>query len=480
MKELQVNLGDVLLKILLKWRAFLVCIIIAGVALGILGMAKNSNNGAQVQEPVSIVTLDSLKNALPVSEQESVELAAEGYLSIKKLLDAKTEHYNHSIKEQIEYDNIAVSSVTYRIDTKDEAVYPVVSVKDVTNDILKLYMKKVLSTDTYEYISSEMGWDLDARCVKELITLISESDELFSIQVIGREREEAEAVAAIMKSKIDEATVAVKESFPDFEISIVDEVFNIKEDTNFLNDKKEMLNEFSLLKNDMAAIEASISGNQVAYFSALVNGIPESATNPENVPTEPAGGVAIDFKYIIIGCFLGAVLCLVYVLCKYVFSGSLRNSKEMMPLIDANTLGEIYISGDKKKFMKVVDCFIYKMFGVADVENNENVELVCSNIRVSMKKKNLQKVCLVTSCESEAMKNVLEELKDKVSSETLEADFGLNVLKNAEMLEKMLMADGVVIVEKENVSKYIDIQRMSELCAMHQIPILGGVVVNEI
>ena len=55
---------------------------------------------------------------------------------------------------------------------------------------------------------------------------------------------------------------------------------------------------------------------------------------------------------------------------------------------------------------------------------------------------------------------------------------GKSVVYDPESLERMVSADGVVLVEMVDASPYADIQKELELCKMYKIPVIGSVVLE--
>lgn len=482
MADTGMSFGDVILKILLKWRTFLISMIIVGVIFGIVGFIRNSGNESQMQEPVGTTTLDSLRAPLAESEQKSIELAADNYLLLQELLEEKEEHLRHSIRMKIDYENVSVMTVTYRIESKNQAVYPIMNIEDVTSDIIDLYLKKVLNNDTYEMIISETGWDVDADCVKELIATEKGVKELFTIQVIACNEDECIKMISVIKSRIDEVTKAVSENYGEYDIALVNELYSENVNTELLREKLNRNNEIIAIKSEMDAIDDVLSAEGLAYYEALVNGSSENSVAQENVEGAETNSstLGLDLKYVLVGVVAGGALVFIYVLFMYMCSTRLHTAEELTQLIGVTVLGSVCKDSKKKKIMQFVDNFIYRLFGIMKSNEEEQIEIVSSNIRVAMKKRAYQKVCLVTSCNDEDVEKVIEELNAKTCGDLIEVHAGVDVLKNAEMLEKMLMSDCVVIVEKESVSKYMDIKRVAELCETHQIGILGSVVVKEL
>lgn len=484
MKELEVNLVDVILKLLLKWRTILVSIFIVGAVGAIFGAIGSSQTKGPSQSESTVVTVDSLKEELTEEEQEGVLLVVENYQNLEEMLEVKEEHNSHSIMSQIDYNNAPSIRMTYHIATNKQAIYPVMSIKNDTNNVIELYVKKVLNSDTYNYISKEMGWDIDTRCVHELISLERGTDELFTIVIVARNEGECAEMASIIKSKINEAIPLVNDVYAEYDITLVDEIYNETYNENILTYKKEKKDELSAIKNEMLNIKTMLNEKQLKYYDALINGIPETDTALKDIEQKESNTntrSAVNIKYIVLGSVFGAVLSLVYVLAQYLFSSTLRNDKDILALTNRQIFGNVYEENEKKKILSVVDKFIYRLFGVSDIGEKSNAkEMILSNIRISMKKKNLKKVYLISSCNDKNVENVLNGLAQKIQNESYEAIVAIDILRNVEKLEEILMAECVVIVEKENTSKYADIKKLVEVCEMHQVTVLGNVVVKEV
>lgn len=480
MEDIEMSFKDLILKMLLKWRTFLISMVIMGVVMGIVGGIVSSDDESQAQESVGAITLDSLKEPLSESTQKNIELAAENYLILQEMLKQKELHLNHSIKMKIDYKNVSTMAVTYRVESKNQAVYPIMSVNDVTSDIIDLYSKEVLSNVTYDRIISETGWDIDTECIKELLITEKGAKELFTIRVMACNEEDCVKMISVVKNRIAESTKDISENYGQYDITLVDELYSEEVNSDILWGKQNRNNEIIALRSEMETLDDNFNAENLAYYEALINNGVNRVQENEGETETSSNVLDVNLKYVLLGFVIGAVLVFIYVLFMYMCSTRLHTSDELPQLTNATVLGHIWIDGKKKRFMYFVDEYIYRVFGYSKTNEEDQIEFVCSNIRVAMKKRNYQKICLVASCDDDDIREVMEQLNNKTYDALTEVYIGVDVLRNAQMLQKMLMADCVVVIEKESVSKYMDIKKVTKMCELHQVDILGNVVLKEL
>lgn len=54
----------------------------------------------------------------------------------------------------------------------------------------------------------------------------------------------------------------------------------------------------------------------------------------------------------------------------------------------------------------------------------------------------------------------------------------MSIVYDPESLQKMSESDGIVLVEKIDSSRYINIKKEIDMCILNQIPIIGSVVIE--
>lgn len=480
MEEMELSFKDIALKIFLKWRFFLSIMLVCGIMFGIIGFAKKTDSEIEIQDSNMDISLDSLKSVLEESAQLEIELAAEKYLTLKAFLEEKEKHLDHSIKMKIDYEKVPSLSVTYYVELEEQIRDSQVISED-SSDIIDLYFKKVLNNDTYKEILTELGENIDYICVSELIEVEKGAKDLFTVKVIASNKDEVEIIASIVKNRLEESTKSIKDSYGEHNITCVDEMYSDDICVELLQEKQTRISEIQGIRSEMAAIDDVFGVEGVAYFDALINGDKETTKVQENSEgTEISSSIAsVNYKYILVGFVIGGFIALAFVIIKYVCSTCLRNSEEITKLTGVKVLGNIHIDDNKKRIMHFVDQYIYRIFGFEENKEDMEIDIISSNIRVAANKKKLQKVSIVTTCNDESVEKLIEKINYKIESDIFECHKGLDVLRNAEMLEKMLMTNGVIIVEKENTSKRIDVKKIVELCDIHQVPVIGAVVLKE-
>lgn len=478
MGDMEISFKDLLLKLLLKWRLIIICMLVAGILFGGIGVVNYSSGADQQNLAEGTVTLESIKATLSEVEQKNIELVAKNYSLLEKILASKEEHLKHSIRMNVDYQKVPVMTLTYRVETREQDGYSDVSAEDITSDIIDLYLKKLLSSDTYEMIISENAWDIDAECVKELITTEKGIKELVTLQLMASCEEECIKMSSIIKHKVDTIAQDVKAFYGEHNILLVDEMYTENANTDILREQQTRNNELIAIRSEMDVMDDAFTGPVLSYYNGLVSGtlVNSTAQSDTEMPQSNVGVVRAGIKYALLGSVIAATLVVAYVMFTYMFSSRLHSQEELTQLTRTTVLGSVNTSPEKRKFMKCIDRFICKKFEI--LNEGKEIELVCSNVCVSMQKKNYQKICLVTSTEDSDVQQVVAQMQEKIQKGLVEVYEGIDILKNAMKLEKMLLSDCVVVVEKENASKCAEIKRVVELCETHQVDVLGSVMLR--
>ena len=104
------------------------------------------------------------------------------------------------------------------------------------------------------------------------------------------------------------------------------------------------------------------------------------------------------------------------------------------------------------------------------------IEMICISIKAMCAKKGIHKLCLTGTYSHEMAEQVKEQICSALSEELHEIYYAGSIVTEPKALEKVTEAQAVVIVEKEDASMSAQISRQIDLCNMHDVAIIGSVV----
>lgn len=500
-EERIIDFGEMIKKILLKWRAILIWILIGAISFNALGILKSYK---KVQAEIEAATAAAL-----AEEEDKDELAKfRELLNGREISEVKTaieankvyrrdylellEYNQNSIRMKVNSNNVPTMVVQYYIDNHYEAVYPVIEQKDTTEDIIVSFCNALLNNDIYNKIISELNWDIKPGYVEEIISAELIGSSILSISVIAENEEFCEAITQIIEEEINNVTPQIQQIYGEFEIE--ETVRSYKEQINedIYEEQKARATETNNLKTYMNNLTNGFSENQKAYFNGLLDRIvskknadEEQIIEVEEIIEEadeitPAKMQYIHIKYIICGGILGIFVVCCWVIVWYVFSSKLQVADDMVCLYRIPVLGELK-ENKKKRLMCGVDHFILSLFGVkySNVSNEKRIQTICEEIRLIADKENLKSIYITGAFCDDEIQQYVGLFKESLKAEVQIFSGDSYVLNDHKALHSMANSDGIVLIEKLGKSRYKDISRLIEKSKLHKVPVIGSVVLVE-
>lgn len=456
-----------------SWWKILIAMAIFAVLLGGYSYYKNVRGlaAAEAEENRKEEQEDeTLAQILAVNEEEILENSGlnekaadevlyytNKYYYNKKQYERQIAYLQDSILMQMDPNN--VWTITLYYDLSVPAAAEGVMGQSSDSAIAASYIAKVSNAKTYDLIAGELGADIDSSYFAEVITgscLDSLSDVEDVTVLSGKEdmkiliryvdQPGCEKIAEIIKERIASVNGDVVSEVGNHQITLVGEREEQKSDPELLNDQKNAIAALGNLSDSVISARTNIEASEEGVFNELVeyyqlrdaekeNAIQStvSTENQEDLDEEdeilnkeeeqePVSQAKpqISKKYVALGLFLGIFVVAVYEACKYFFSHTLKQKRE---LEDAYGL-TVYDSRDK-----AVITFV---------------------MRSKREKNGWKKIYTASSRRNPA--------------------------QDEEELQKLMEADAVMLEEKLNVSSHLEIAGLLELCKNLEKPVIGAVV----
>lgn len=454
-----------------SYKKMIVVMIVFAVLLGGLSYYKNAKGLAAIREAEKNGKEEQAAGGEEIAAASEEEILEESGLSQKAadevLYYTNKYYYNQkqyyrqlsylrdSILMQMDPNNVWTITLYYDLAVSDSALSGNGKLSDST--IAASYTAKISNDEVYGKIAEELGADIDCGYFAEVVTVsgldsLSDVDDVTVIsgkedmKIVIRYSDQAgcERIAGIIKEQIDASKADVSAEVGSHRISLVGEREELKSDPELLNDQKNAISALGNLSDNVISARTSIETNEEDVFyklleyyelqdakkaSAIQSALTEEGAADEEAEeelTETGDGTEtvikprVSMKYVALGLFLGIVLTAAWEACKYFFTDTLKQAKE---------LEEGYgLSVYDSKAPAIVDFVI----------NNKK------------EREGYQKICTVSSGEINA--------------------------GDEETLKKLMDADAVMVREKVGVSLHKEIAKLLDLCRKLEKPVIGAIV----
>jgi capsular polysaccharide biosynthesis protein len=485
--ELTISLKDMFCRILLRWRLMIAGMLIGAVVLGGVGYLKNAGAATKNTESTEAdveKVVEKYEAELSEADQQVVKAAYNAYTAYQKSCKFIEKYNENSVKMKLNANQLPTLRLQYLVNTHYEAIYPVVEAKDLTLDIINSYVMKIKNRDVYEKIAGTLTDETDAAYIEELIS-VERQEDLFWVTVHGMSEKDCQAMIDIIKKTIDQETVGLKKMYGEYDIILADESYSEYANSALLTDQRQQMVDYNNQVVAMNNLSVNMTEEQKGYYEALLKAEVEAGGTVEQNSgakkrEEAFSGSLLNKKYILVGAFAGIFLVCCYAVCQYLLSARLRVKEDLEECFGITNLGVLPASRPRRKVLDILDRWIISKFGGnnGQFSEKERLRMICAGIGIAAKKSGMQSVYLTGVCNDECCEQVKTILLEKVRGTVEEVRCGKSVVYDPESLETLVMADGVVLVERINGSRYDELKKEVEICRQNQIKIIGSVIVS--
>ena len=469
--EREIDLIDLCRQILKKWKLIIAFALIGLVIGSVVGYGMSAKvvevetGETVVDEAVITSNIESLKSKLSDREITEVEMAVNAYNYYKKLYANKEKYINSSIRMQLDADKVPTLVASYLISNYYKVSYPEIEEVNNINNIAAVYYKTLNNEKVITKVAGALGNDVAENYVKELYNVGLEANSILNITVTARNEEECKKVLDVLMQEL-ETQIPTATSLYEHDIEYLDTYFSVNVNTSILSEQQTQVDALKNLQNVMLTVGNSLTADQKALYTKLINGetadeteVTVVETRPEEtevVETEKTVVRSFDIKYAVLGLFAGAFIVILWICLKYILSQTIKTKEDISELFKVSVLG----------IMK-------------DGEDGE-LGMITAGAGLGAQKAGLKKlytistICDVTA--SAIANKVVEAVKQNYSE--LSVECGNSVLTDPASLAKLAESDGVIMVEKLRTSKYEDIAKELELAKNYGVKVLGCVVVE--
>lgn len=453
--EQEIDLKDLMFAVLRKWRLILAAAVLFAVLLGGFKAAKG---------------LGQMRDEAYVAENQKVyEESLKQYETAKSRLEKEIDNIETNIRDQQDYRensilmninpyDVYVETASYYVET-DYVILPGMSYQNpnTSSSILKGYMSIAQNGEMYNYVLGKMKDSMNLRYLKELVTIEADYDNcMLDIRVLGDTKERASEVMSYIRESIENSGEMMTAAIGKHSINVVDESSFVSVDLELDQKQKEFSATMDQLDTSLA--------EKTEELKAL--------EEPANTLVNSASVMKSGVKYGILGGVLGAFLVVFFVCVAFLMSDRLVSARELKRRYGVPVLG--VFGRQEKGAFAFVDRFINRLENGRDQEMEESqlFEVAAANAENHME--NIREVLLVGTVDEAMLEMVRKGLADNMQGISLTV--GGNLGRSAGAIRKVPGCDGVILVEKRNVSGFASIEQELDVVRSLEKPVIGCMI----
>ena len=446
----EVDIKDMLLYNLYKWRSIILCSLIFCILLSTFGVVRR-------------MSADPTLEPKPIREYRLAlaryQLNVDGYkLDITNYEERMTQqkiYLEKSVLMHTDPYEKPTASADFFIklaETEWDGLPDNINV-DPTDSLIKMYTSGLNSNLDWKSIEELTGGQ--KIYLQELLDVKPDySSNTFTINVVHSNGEMALQILDIITEQLMDKYQYLKNEINNHTLTVSNRALSYNIDNSLADRQKSS-------QTILAEYEHAILDCQEA-LDAL----------EEEVPKKP---FVIGFiKYPAAGFVLGILLSIIFHCTAYLAGGRLQGDEELKNRYGFPLLG-VYPRQEKKRTLSCIDRFIYKLSGSCSKDDTEN-----TNQRIALNLLNLtgniKSVLITGSISLEKLQKFTADISPLVDNITFTAAANMNTTPKT--LELLARCDAIVLVEEKNESLIREIRKIQEIINVYQKPVTGYVLLQ--
>ncbi len=463
--EQEIDLKWLFYRVLRSWRKICVWAIILGIVIGLGSIGLHF-----------IKCLDP--EYLPEQEQNfNREYAS--WVATGENLEASLSNLEDARANQVEYNE---KSVLMQIDPLrehhalfevyvyyDYQIDPNLTYQniDLSDRILKAYGTYMTNGEMYQYIINNLSYEIELRYLQEIIGVsIDYTNNMISVSARQQSAEMCQEILDLAREGMLSRFDTISQTIGEHEVTTTNS--SAYEAVNLGLDSTQKANIQAVSNLDIALQETN---------EAYLEWKEEPEPQAEYLLIEV---IKNGIKLLVIGGIIAGVVLCVFVAFGAMMSGKLLNPEDIKNRFGLRVIGQLPMERVKKSFT-----FVSRWFGtfggitIVPEDYNRLAKMIGSSLKSDLISKeessNWKKIAFTGTVSEEEMKKMIGSLGIEASYQLICAP---DVLTNAESIEKVANADCVVLVEKQEQTKIVDIEKELEALKAWNKTVMGVVVLN--
>ena len=476
-KEKEIDIKDMLVKILSKWKWMVLVGIIGALALAALRFTKDTVEISRSEDKEAL--LASIEGDM-TSEQLNNSAT---YLALYDRLTAlRSERETRPYYQMDPYHENKLTLI-YEVKLPDVDVKDQVKaeylIAEHLNDELKvdritaLYREHVGTEDFLGMLVDVSG--LTETGLRDLVTT-SVLDSLVYVNVVYNEDMDISAISEAIKADLEQyyETISVDD---EHELILVDESHREIIDSSLVNILNDLASREYSLQNQVNSFYNSlddVSKSYVDVYKQIQEGINVDEQEEVVVVKESVSPKSV-IKFGIVGCVLGVFLVCAWELMRYILSGKLHTVEEISDYYGLQVFGvqtdasaeTDKADSDEKKSTRGR----HRVFSGA-----EEKEIILSSIELYCKQHDITEIVFTGSDVEHVDEAYLKSLIDALKGQGIKAAVQKNIYYYPKALQEAAQVSHVVLVETLEASIDREIENVLTKAGEFNIQIIGAVV----
>ena len=493
MAEREIDLIDLLVKILLKWRIILAWMLVGGILMG--GFSYVRSYQAQKTQSAALEQQKQDESKYFLRQMTEKQISnVNTVLGYEGIVENWESYLQESVKMQIDALNEPRAELTFQVVAEDlETAYR----------IEQIYEAAVLG-GLSQWLADEGQDGISAAAMSELVVLDRNSGnssvyrannstniiayqdrDSFSIVIYHLSEEQCLKLADKVEEYLQDQNSQLIKKLGDHEIRLVNRTFSFVMDTMLLDERRYIQNDIISMSNNSAKLKDEFSNVERQYYNYLITEkVQEVSGEDQTVPTSSQSAAVVNpsvsLKYVVMGMILFAVIYVIFVFFKFIYIAKLQVTDDVNAIYGVPELGVIPKDRNIKKIFGFVDQWILKLRyrNKRKFAPEKAIGLAAAAVKIAAKKEGLDEICCIGCDMQDQALKAADVIQAALKEENISLRVINNVLYDQEAMEQLLSAKGAFLLEKAEGTLYNEVESELEILRRQDIKVLGIIVLE--
>lgn len=471
--EKEINLIEVMFYCLRQWRWIVATMFILAVSAGAYKyVSVGKSNQLKIEQWNNV---EKEEKEIKTVTNPVVEYFRQGIAGNEQELKRQGEYIENSLVMQLDSNHLQIGVLNFHLNIGEN-----VDEEDTLRVLIEAYRtfvmdgelaKKIIEVDNsvdisdLQYLISfrdgiEMGEE-------DTIKTVPVKQDVIQVRVIASEEKICSNYMNIAKISLLEYNEQLKKEFPSHTLDLLAATQSVGGDKEIRKYQYEILNNYRNIANNLYTMNTSLE--------KIIDEEGETITTGQSLTLEDQ--IANSIKFAVIGLILGVCLSIFILVLFYLMSNKLQGVAAFEEEFGIQLLGRVTLPLESKRWFGFLDKWIFRLKeGIyASVPLEEQVKIVSASLKaIISKEENMKKIMLAGTIPSKEVEEVCKLLQKDIADITL-SNY-MQVTFSAEAFESLSNYDGILFLEKREVSVSKFIYQERNFANEQGVKILGAVV----
>lgn len=465
MEEREIDLKQVIWKVMLSWRAMILWGIICAAALAGFMYYKADRSYEKTKQDIE--NAEKLGSTLDEDELSSAKTVVNYLDQLDELRDFRD---NAPIMQIDAYNAKSINYQFYvKTENDDSTIYEAnngsIKIDNAAKTIATSYSEYVVGDEFLGLLADALSADITPGEFRDLVKVESDGGVIKLSIFLTDDMDEAtvsDNVVALLSAKAGDYK-AVSE----FTLELVSKELKTERNQELIDKKSSVNSQVVSIENQIASLKTKLNDDQLYYIDNV---------RPKTELVKPA----VSVKFIVIGFILGVFIVCAVVFVKGAMSSRLCLAEELESLFSLNILGVVVSPDGRKRFLQFIDNALLKLKNrrVKQLSDEKRMEFATTSIAIKCEQLGTKKLSITGTDIEKVDTKLIEELTANLAKEGITVDIIDNIYYDGKALKQCVECGYVLFIEKVGTSIYNEINNQVNKAKEYDLNIIGAIAIN--